>query len=386
MTSRERLWNVYNGKKPDRTPVTIFVTDTDIMDGPPNCVFGQRSDDVIDDLIKFHETLEIDIMLRIGVDVYEPVAFDIDTEDWKNLWELQGKFLVHKIITPKGEISETFNVEGEQFHGKYQDDWMKLRNIRTEALIKSPQDLELIKEYRPQIPKYDFSHIQKITQKLGDRGIILPRVVSSVFNYAAGLLKMEDLFVSPILQPDFYKEMIQFCTDDVIAIGKQIADAGGDVMRIVGNIANGGMVSSDFYMEHIFDYEKKYIDAITNENTKALFHNCGCCISLLEVYGKMLEGQALESFSTVSTGGDITSLTEARQKLGDNVVMVGNFDQVQLLRNGTTEQVRNAARDIFEQTKGDTRFIFSTSDSIIPGTPKENIFAMAETALDCANN
>ncbi|MHC4638275.1 MAG: uroporphyrinogen decarboxylase family protein, partial [Planctomycetota bacterium] len=267
-----------------------------------------------------------------------------------------------------------------------QDDWMKLRNIRTEALIKSPQDLELIKEYRPQIPKYDFSHIQKITQKLGDRGIILPRVVSSVFNYAAGLLKMEDLFVSPILQPDFYKEMIQFCTDDVIAIGKQIADAGGDVMRIVGNIANGGMVSSDFYMEHIFDYEKKYIDAITNENTKALFHNCGCCISLLEVYGKMLEGQALESFSTVSTGGDITSLTEARQKLGDNVVMVGNFDQVQLLRNGTTEQVRNAARDIFEQTKGDTRFIFSTSDSIIPGTPKENIFAMAETALDCANN
>ncbi|MHC4639794.1 MAG: hypothetical protein ACYTBV_20215 [Planctomycetota bacterium] len=156
MTSRERLWNVYNGKKPDRTPVTIFVTDTDIMDGPPNCVFGQRSDDVIDDLIKFHETLEIDIMLRIGVDVYEPVAFDIDTEDWKNLWELQGKFLVHKIITPKGEISETFNVEGEQFHGKYQDDWMKLRNIRTEALIKSPQDLELIKEYRPQIPKYDF--------------------------------------------------------------------------------------------------------------------------------------------------------------------------------------------------------------------------------------
>jgi uroporphyrinogen-III decarboxylase len=33
---------------------------------------------------------------------------------------------------------------------------------------------------------------------------------------------------------------------------------------------------------------------------------------------------------------------------------------------------------------GDNRFIFSTSDSIVPGTPKENIEAMVQTALECA--
>ena len=39
---------------------------------------------------------------------------------------------------------------------------------------------------------------------------------------------------------------------------------------------------------------------------------------------------------------------------------------------------------MFKETKGDKRFIFSTSDSIVPGTPKQNIEAMVQTAMECA--
>ena len=91
MTSRERLLKVLNGEVPDRTPVTLFVTDTDIEDGPPNCVLDRRTHDTIEDLIKFHEVLSIDIMLRISVDVFEPIAFDHDTDDWVNAWEISTR-------------------------------------------------------------------------------------------------------------------------------------------------------------------------------------------------------------------------------------------------------------------------------------------------------
>ena len=64
--------------------------------------------------------------------------------------------------------------------------------------------------------------------------------------------------------------------------------------------------------------------------------------------------------------------------------MVGNFDQVHLLKEGTREDIRREVEKIFEQTKGDNRFIFSTSDSIVPGTPKENIEALVEFALECS--
>jgi len=379
------MLNIFNGNTPDRTPITLFITDTDIEDGPPNCVIGKRTSDTIGDLIRFHEILGIDIMLRIGVNVFEPIAFDCNTDDWVNTWEFSEdrKRLVHTITTPEGQLSEAFNLEGEEFHGEPSQDWMKLRNVRTESLIKGPEDLPIIKKYRPGIPACDFSHIEAAAERLGDRGIVLPRVPSSVFNSAYGLRKLEELFTDPILRPDFYKELMELCADDVIRVGKEIAKAGGDVMRVVGNVANSGMVSSKFYLEHIFPYEKRYIDALASAGSKVLFHNCGQCASLLEVYRTMLDGQALESLPTSGSGGDITSLKSARDALGDGVIMVGNFDQVHLLREGTREEIRREVQKIFEETRGDNRFIFSTSDSIVPGTPKENIVAMVESALEC---
>lgn len=387
MTSRERLLNVFNGNTPDRTPITLFITDTDIEDGPPDCVIGKRTDDTIGDLIRFHEILGLDIMLRISTNVFEPIAFDCDSKDWTNVWEFSEdkKYLTHKIITPEGELREVFNVEGEDFHGDPSEDWMKLRNVRTESLIKVLEDLRIVKKYRPEIPAYDFSDIGIVEKRLGGRGIVLPRVPSSVFNSAFGLQKLEDLLVAPIVNPVFYKELMELCTDDVIGVGKKIAEAGGDVMRVVGNVAHGGMVSSKFYLEHIFPYEKRYVDALTSDGCKVFFHNCGQCAGLLEVYRTMLDGEALESFATPPSGGDITSLKNAREVLGDGVVMVGNFDQVHLLKEGTKEEIRREVEKIFEETRGDNRFIFSTSDSIIPGTPKENIEALAEFALECSN-
>jgi len=65
--------------------------------------------------------------------------------------------------------------------------------------------------------------------------------------------------------------------------------------------------------------------------------------------------------------------------------MVGNFDQVHLLKEGTKEEIRREVEKIFEETRGDNRFIFSTSDSIIPGTPKENIEALVESCIECVD-
>jgi len=153
-------------------------------------------------------------------------------------------------------------------------------------------------------------------------------------------------------------------------------------MRGVGNIANGGMVSSEFYRKHILGHEKRYIDALAAKGGNVLFHNCGQCMSLLGVYREMLDGEALESLSRPASGGDVSSLKEARQHLGDNVVMIGNFDQVKLLKDGTPEEIQKQVHEILNDTQEDGKFIFSTSDSIIPGTSKENIEALVEAALE----
>lgn len=384
MTSRERLLRVFGGEAPDRTPITLFVTDSDIEDGPPDCVLGQRTKDGLNDLIRFHEILGIDIMLRVGVDVLEPIAFDRDTSEWENLWTLSegDKRLVHTIITPKGRLEEAFNLEGETFHGDYSKSWEKLRNVRTEFLVKTREDLELVKEFRPSIPVFDFSGVARASERLGDNGIVLPRGSSSVFNYAAGLMATQDILLKPLIEADFYADLMSFCLEDVIQVGQQVARAGGDVVRVVGNIANSGLVSPGFYSEHVFPYEKSYVDALASVGGLVLFHNCGQCFSLLGVYGEMLDRHALESLSTPRTGGDIVDLRLARDALGHSVTMVGNFDQIFLLREGTPGEIREEVLKIRDQTQGDDRFVFSTSDSIVPGTPGENIRALVDAAVE----
>ena len=129
-------------------------------------------------------------------------------------------------------------------------------------------------------------------------------------------MKLEDLLTAPILEPDLYTELMEFCANDVIEVGKEIAAAGSDVVRVVGNIANSSMVGGEFYREHIFRYEKRYIDSLTSDGCKVLFHNCGQCAALLPVYRTMLDGQALESLSPPAAGGDVTDLKAARAALG----------------------------------------------------------------------
>jgi len=105
MTLRERLLNVLNGKKTDRIPVSIFISDSDIEDGLADCILSEKSGDTISDLIRFNDILGLDAMLRIGINVYEPIGFDRNTDNWKNIWELKdnGRLLVHRIITPDGD-------------------------------------------------------------------------------------------------------------------------------------------------------------------------------------------------------------------------------------------------------------------------------------------
>jgi uroporphyrinogen-III decarboxylase len=386
MNSRERLLRVLNGQKADRMPVTIFIGDTDIEYGLADGIIEKKTGDALRDVISFHDLLGIDIMLRLSTRIYEPIAFDIDSENWENIWEMQEdkRILTHRIITPEGEIKETFNLEGEHLNGNYKSEWMKLRNIRVEAFIKTADDLIIIKKYRPEIPNFDFGFIKEAKKRLGNRGIVLPRVPSSVFNYACSLRNMEELLVDPYLDIEFYRELMEYCTSDVVCVGSQIAAGGGDAVRVIGNIASGDMVSPDFYREYIYNYEKRYIDALAKNGSKVLFHNCGKCANLLEVYRDLLDGHMLESFSSPSSGGDIGSLRKAREALGEKVIMIGNLDQVHLLKNGTQQEITSSVEKIIEEMRDDKGFIFSTSDSLTPDTPAENIRIAVDVALKSA--
>ena len=75
-------------------------------------------------------------------------------------------------------------------------------------------------------------------------------------------------------------------------------------------------------------------------------------------------------------------LAEAKEILGDRICLLGNLDQVNFLKTATPPEVAARTRETVRAGKPGGRYIFSTSDYLEIGTPRENVVAMIEAAKD----
>ena len=64
------------------------------------------------------------------------------------------------------------------------------------------------------------------------------------------------------------------------------------------------------------------------------------------------------------------------------ICLLGNLDQVDFLKTATPAEVDARTRETLRLGKPGGRYIFSTSDYLEIGTPRENVVAMIEAARD----
>ncbi len=71
-------------------------------------------------------------------------------------------------------------------------------------------------------------------------------------------------------------------------------------------------------------------------------------------------------------------LAEAVQIFGEGTTLVGNIDQIDLLRYGTPQDIRETVRQVLDTVRGRSHFILATTDYFNDETPHENIHALAD--------
>jgi uroporphyrinogen-III decarboxylase len=74
-----------------------------------------------------------------------------------------------------------------------------------------------------------------------------------------------------------------------------------------------------------------------------------------------MKPDAMETFTPPAMGGDMR-LAEAKERIGDNVTMIGGFDQFHFFRGCTPEETRKAVRKCFEDAGRGGGYILSPSD------------------------
>jgi len=388
MTSRERFLAVFNGKQPDKVPVTLFLADQGhfINQVYPD-VDPMDCDTLEMKVLEFQRQLGLDVFVRVLYGIWDPLNIiygGLDVSQSTDTWDVKMEIVMNgdtrieraTIRTPDGNLTQDFSInEGRKGTLMY---------ACTKHPIESPKDLAIARKYEPKMPA-TFpakvkARIQKVKKAVGNDGIVGTWSPHGPFNNCSLLVKLDELYSMFLVDFDYYKDLMEFAYERSLPYAAALDAAGVDVHCVGGNVP-GGFLGKPIYDEYILPFEKKYIDFVQRNGTPAMYHNCGQVMNLVESY-KDLGVKIVEPFSPPPLGD--ADLAQAKIRSGGAYSMLSGIDQVNVLQKGTKEEVIRATEAAMKIGKPGGKFIMQPVDFLEYGTPLENVEAYAKTALDNA--
>jgi MtaA/CmuA family methyltransferase len=181
---------------------------------------------------------------------------------------------------------------------------------------------------------------------------------------AVDLRGMAALMLDTVDDPGFVTDLCDWATELELRFAVAQVQAGCDMIGI-GDAA-ASLVSARVYEELVLPREQRLVQAIHEAGALARLHICGNTTHLLPLMPK--------------TGCDIIDLDHlvplqgAREQLGEAPVILGNFDPVAVLLEGTPAQVRAACGRCHQAYGG--RHVVGAGCEVPPRTPEANVRAM----------
>jgi MtaA/CmuA family methyltransferase len=179
---------------------------------------------------------------------------------------------------------------------------------------------------------------------------------------------MSEFMLDTIDDLPFVLDLMEWVTEMEIGFARAQVAAGAHVIG-VGDAA-ASLVSPRFYEAHAFPRAKRIVDAVHDAGALVRLHVCGNTTHLLDAFGRL--------------GADIididhmVDLTQARRRIGPDPVLLGNFDPVAVVKDGTPETV-GAACAAAHAAAGEP-YIVGAGCEIPPGTPPANLRALSNYA------
>jgi uroporphyrinogen-III decarboxylase len=388
MTSRERFLKVFKGEMPDRVPVTLFIADQGHF---LNQLYPEVDPWDFDTLhmkvLEAQKKFGLDVFVRLLYGINDPLNIiygGLDVSQSTDTWQVSmekvenGNTMIERatIRTPDGTLTQDFSIN-ENRKGTFM-------YACTRHPINGPKDLEIARKYEPKMPAtwpaMVRARVQRMKKAVGDDGIVGTWSPHGPFNNCSLITEHTQLYSMFLTEPEYYHELITFAYERSLPYAQALDDAGVDVHCVGGNVP-GGFLGKPSYDQYILPYEKKYIDFVQKNGTPAMYHNCGQIMNLVESY-KDLGVKIVEPFSPAPLGD--ANLAEAKRRSGGAYTMLAGIDQVNVLQNGSVDDVIKATEAVMLAGKPGGRFIMQPADFLEYGTPEKNVEAYVKTAMRLA--
>jgi len=206
-----------------------------------------------------------------------------------------------------------------------------------------------------------------LNERVGDQKIV-EGWVEGPCGGGADLRGINTLMLDFYDDPPFVRDLFGFVVELAIRFGREQAKAGAGLIGIGDPAAS--LVGPRIYNEFVWPYQKKLVDGLHAAGARVRLHICGNTRRVLEGIGNL--------------GADIVDidsqvpLSEARQKMGPNQVLLGNLDPVRELRDGSPASVTAALAECHRQAG--PRYIVAAGCEVTRDTPPENMRALARYA------
>jgi hypothetical protein len=331
---------------------------------------GHTDFDPIIETIRVSKSFGFDAVIRLVLEE----AQTWETDQWRlstefveqNGWQRRTKI----IETPEGELREvTIIRETRPGHFFYHTE---------EYLVKTHDDLDTMERYRVIRPPVNTAPLERALACIGEDGIVVTYGGGAAHTGAALYLRgLERLLVDAIEDPTLYARLLNWAIEYETQLLETLESLRPDLCQVGGLMAQGNLVGPDYYRKHVLPYDRRYIEKVHSHGLRSVYHNCGYSRNLVEHYVE-LGTDAFESFPPPPTAdGDIGYV---KQVLGDTTVLLGNIDQVHLLRHSAPREIASVVRETVLAGKQGGRFILMTSDELYHDTPVESLQLMADVA------
>lgn len=189
------------------------------------------------------------------------------------------------------------------------------------------------------------------------------------FSICGALRGEERLMMDVVENPPFVHKLMEIATEALYRYGIALKKAGSSA-SVSEPLPT--LVSLEQFKEYNLPYLKKLVDRWDKAGVHCFLHVCGQSAHILE-------GLAETGCWAISVDENI-DIGEAKRRVGDKAVLVGNVDPIDTMQYSTPDRIAAEVKDCIRKAAPGSGYILSTGCECPMGTPFENLEAFMAAA------
>jgi len=203
----------------------------------------------------------------------------------------------------------------------------------------------------------------------------------SPFTIATRLRGTNEIMADLYDNPELVRALQDALVPLDIEIGRALIQAGVDYIFYGADMECPLLISPGHYREFVHEPTRKVVNALSGLGARVLPHMCGAIVKT-GIVDMLLEMDIHGIMPGNLTQESVLDLRELKEKVGNRICIFDNINPNGPLLIGKPEEVSTETYLHLEKARGMSGYIFSTSGTTSPATPRENFEAMNREVLN----